>query len=239
MDGYTRGFRIIESFRPMNPWLSISEIANATAMPRSTVGRLVATLVGAGYIETSSPPGKLRLSERAALLVLREMPVTDVMLLVRDWAQSVVEPTTAVLRVHRYENGVTEVLAELRSMTQVPVMIPGATSNSGVEAAVHATLEASKYGTEGNESRGGTPVGEELGYKGFAITLGYEGIQELNAVTVTMHLRGAGQIYVFELVGPADELPTRVLNFELGPALASVKKRIAAEFERGLLWNDA
>jgi len=246
IDVLTRGFSVLEAFRPLNPWLSIPEIADATAMPRSTVGRLVATLVGARYLEMERQTGKLRLGQRATALTLREMPAADVMLLVREWFQVVVDPTSAELRIYRRDRNGTRRIEVLRSILRIPVKLPQDVPHADLDDIILATLsngvrrpidgaatDAREFHDEGGAiSSQARRFAEELSYKGFVTRSGYEGVETLNAVVTTMHLMQADKIYVFELVGVAGELSTRVLDFELGPALAAAKRRVAAELER-------
>ncbi|SDJ35965.1 DNA-binding transcriptional regulator, IclR family [Paraburkholderia steynii] len=245
MDVLTRGFSVLEAFRPLNPWLSIHEIADATSMPRSTVGRLVATLLGAHYLEMERQTGKLRLGQRATALTLREMPAADVMLLVREWFQAVVDPTSAELRIYKHDRNGIRKLDVLRSFLRVPAKLPQDAPHAGLDdiilavisnGAQHAIDAAATDACDSHDDGAAISLqarfAEELNYKGFATRRGYAGVETLNAVVTTMHLTQADEIYVFELVGTASELSTRVIDFELGPALAAARRRVAAELER-------
>lgn len=57
----SRGLSILSTFEPRNEWLTNSEISDRTGLPKSTVSRLTANLLNAGYLEYSADRAAYRL----------------------------------------------------------------------------------------------------------------------------------------------------------------------------------
>jgi hypothetical protein len=248
-----RGFKIIETFRPLNPWQSISQIADLTAMPRSTVGRLVGTLIGAHYLETSKQNGLMRLSDRALALTLRDLPASDVMLLISDWFQKVVDGTSGELRIYKHDKEGTRRLEVLRSLSRAPDFIECETPLEGIEELTRVTLRTQTRWAIGDAQVSGgcsmaageadatlsQNMADELVRRGFFIKLVVPQsdfkvihMKSFNAVYTSLYLDGTKEVYVFELIGSGREMTERALRYELGPALASARRRVAAEVGR-------
>lgn len=231
LDVIARGFSIIQAFRPRNPWLSVTELAESTGLPRPTVVRFTQMLIGKGHLVVSRESGKLRLGPKAAELSRRDMPGSHAMLLLRDALQQVVEPTSAILRIHCAVDGETRLVATLRSTTRDCAVLAATPVNRSVDLAIQATT-ARDCTAEHGSSAARTTEAEELARKDFCTRLRFGPMRGLSAVVATMRLSRTEEVYAFELVGAAAELPANAIDFNVGPALAHVARTVSAEIGR-------
>jgi len=63
-----RGLVILQAFEPDNPWLSNTDLAQATSLPKPTVSRLTANLTEAGYLAYSTQRAAYRLTSSVLTL---------------------------------------------------------------------------------------------------------------------------------------------------------------------------
>ena len=82
-----RGLTILLAFEPDNDWLSNSEIATLTGLPKPTVSRLTANLLEAEYLQYSAERAAYRLGTAVLALGLIAASHRDFVMLARPLMQ--------------------------------------------------------------------------------------------------------------------------------------------------------
>ena len=68
VNGLARGLKVLASFSPDRIRMSLGELAKATGLPKSTIARLVHTLVETGYIYVCPDSGRYGLHPKVLTL---------------------------------------------------------------------------------------------------------------------------------------------------------------------------
>jgi DNA-binding IclR family transcriptional regulator len=86
-----RGLEILRCFRPGETWLTNSEMAKRTAMPKPTISRLTYTLTKLGYLTYSPEQGRYQLGAAVLALGYTLLANLDVRKLARPAMQELAE----------------------------------------------------------------------------------------------------------------------------------------------------
>ncbi|MFL9908847.1 helix-turn-helix domain-containing protein [Paraburkholderia sp. RL17-337-BIB-A] len=239
---------ILEAFVPENQWLSNSELASLTGLPRSTVARLTSRLSRTGYLEQSAQATRFRLGLNVRKFGSYSMLTTHLMVLVRHCFQDVVEPAKAVLRVYRLEGATMRLLEALTpkinlvAASPIDEMLAVSTSDAGI--AVLANLTETQMGSilaqdakvenwrvaevfaRVNDAK------DQIRQKGFYSAIG-RGYPTVNSVTTVLVVHECDECYAFHLAGPETEFVVDRMNFEFGPLLTMATKKLAGELGLG------
>jgi IclR family acetate operon transcriptional repressor len=87
-----RAMLVLEAFPPDGE-ASLADLAAGTGLPKSTVHRLLGTLVAAGYVEADGRPGRYRLGLRLLLLGQRAVASSSLLAAVRPAMRRVLAAT--------------------------------------------------------------------------------------------------------------------------------------------------
>ncbi|MEQ8229705.1 MAG: IclR family transcriptional regulator [Rhodospirillales bacterium] len=77
VNGLARGLKVLASFSPDSNRMSLGDLAQATGLPKSTVARLVHTLVEVGYVYVCPDSGRYRIHPRVLTLGYPVMATMD------------------------------------------------------------------------------------------------------------------------------------------------------------------
>jgi DNA-binding IclR family transcriptional regulator len=242
-----RGLTILRVFEPQNRWLSNREIGSLTSLPRTTVSRLTARLAVAGYLLQSPETAKYQLGDRVRDIGEAEVELSeaDVVPAARPLLEEIAEfapvsATTykregALLRCVDFLGAASGQESSEEAGSTLSLDSPGAGRlilamlPQNEQAVALKKVERSGQGeAAASLHREIDDAAAQIARKGFCVRVGCGVKGRFNRVGVVMQLPMGAQWFAFELQGPGNLLPPDRFNYELGPALAQVKRKVMA-----------
>lgn len=240
-----RGLEILRCFEAHEPYLSNSDIAARTGLPKATVSRLTYTLCELDYLATDSRAGTYRLSSGVVNLgfsVLASMDIGDrvkeEMRALRDGPNSYI--TVALAEQHQLEavylstsNSREGVTLAIRIGSRLPIFHSaiGRAILVGMSEHDRETVFATarKKGPE-VEADGRAQVVEALAEfekKGFCTGYG-TWLSDVNGIAVPVYSLGGERVYGLNVGGPSFRVKKKQLESVYGPLLIKAAKMINA-----------
>jgi DNA-binding IclR family transcriptional regulator len=243
VEALARGLRLLECFRDGDDQgLGNKDFAERTGLSAPTVSRLCHTLQRLGYLVYDTRTGRYAMGPavlKLSYVLLRNIDLRHIARpLLRDFAERT-RITVAVnmrdrLRMVVLEgvSGTSPVALRLDVGSRIPIVstAAGRAYLAGlVLADARELLDeirlADPQAWEDNQA-GIDRACDEVRARGFCTTQG-GWHKEVNGVAVPLYLKSAGGQLSLSCGGPAQDLPARRMERELGPLLLEVKDEIA------------
>ena len=235
VNGLARGLAVIASFSPEHNRMSLGDLAQATGLPKSTVARLVHTLVKLGYIFICPDSGRYRLHPRVLTLGYPVMATMDKRLLALPMMQDLADYSRGTVSLG-IRDGLSMILIERsrdRTVRALPLdigsRIPMETTSMGRAYFAAAStaeqrdildqfraLDPARFAAVERSLRAGQ---QEYAEKGYCTAIGtWE--DDVNAVGVAVELSNDA-LAAFNCGGPASRITVEALP-DLGPRLVEL-----------------
>lgn len=240
--GLARGLDVLSCFKSNSVFLSNSEIAKRTGLPKSTVSRLAFTLINLGYLEYSENQGKYHLG--AAVLSLGDAFITksNIRQVARPMMSELAEYSRATVALavrDRLDMAYIELSRCTTTSFSVHVDVGSRVSliTTAIGNAYLCALEERQRERLLDqimaENRGEWPKHKQFieqslkdyEERGFCISIG-NWRKDINAVGVPYVSRDGSTIYAFNCAGPGFELRRHILEDDIGPRLVSLVRSL-------------
>ncbi len=239
-----RGLALLQCFSPGQRYLSASELARLTGIPRPTVIRLAATLVAHRWLQNEDDGERYRLgagvvslaqsflsgldvraASRAPMQALAEATGGSVYLAVRDGLEMV------LIEACRARSTMLSARLDVGSRVPLPNSALGraylAASQPQARVQLMDSLRLSRGSDWGALEPGLQAALAEHRTSGLCLSAG-EFHAEINSVSVAL-TGPAGDVMAFNCGGPAFSFSEQRLRLEVGPALLQMMEKIAAD----------
>jgi DNA-binding IclR family transcriptional regulator len=223
--------------------LSNREISSLTLLPRTTVSRLTSRLAAAGYLLRSPETARYQLGYRIKDLGTFEMSEADLMFVARPLLEEIVESAPVSVTLYKRSNSHLRCLDVLGAASEFSERLDS-TVSLGVPGAGHAILAMLPQSEQTDLLRELERLGRgedvdsvrreikdavmQVARKGFYVKVGRGGSGRFSSVSVVLRIPDGDQWFAFELQGHAGGISLDRLDYDLGPALVHVKRKIEA-----------
>jgi DNA-binding IclR family transcriptional regulator len=252
VNALARGLEILRSFRPGEKFLTNTELAKRTGLPKPTITRLTYTLTQLGYLDTSADRGQYQLASGVLSLGYSLLSNLDVRELARPAMRALAERTRASVSIGMRDRLSMVYVESCRSNAAVTLRldvgsrIPIATTAMG--RALLCGLPQTERDFVLDQVRlqdemlwPQTKAGVEQAFKqyqdlGFCLALG-DWERNISAVGVPLQMPMGDKVMAFNCGGPSFLLPQDTLLNDLGPSLVQlvngVKVSMGMAYEAG------
>lgn len=229
-----RGLDVLTCFRIDEKWLTNTEIARRTGLPKATIARLAYTLCVLGYLRYSTTSGKYALGDSMAALGITMATNIKLRRIARPYMQELAEECNAsvslgvrhglsVVYVENYRSS-----APLSLGLDIGAQIPIASTAMG--RALLCVLDTRERERLLHQLRVNEPeewaaqqgaldaAGTHWRQRGFTMSV-REWESDISAVGAAIRLSD-GNVVAFNVGGPAAKLRRNVLEQDIGPRLA-------------------
>lgn len=235
-----RGLAILKTLAGGTHRLSNQQIADAVGLPRPTVSRITANLVGLGYLEYFDRDGTYCLAKSVLALGFAAHANLEVQVITRSFMQQLADSADAMV-VLATRDGMTMVCHEVCHGNNILSLRVNAGSRLSLprsamgRALIGAMPEPERTGLLeiarpelGNEWSAFQIVVadaiEQMRTRGFYVSIGTLE-QGVNGIGTVITQDGMPVTYTLGLAGPAFRFPRDRLERELGPALLEIASR--------------
>ncbi|MBE7183240.1 MAG: IclR family transcriptional regulator [Methylobacterium mesophilicum] len=246
----TRGLQILRAFTPLDATLGNQDLIQRTGLPKATVSRLTATLVGLGYLYYDAMLGRYGIGPATVSLGYSALSSSPVIHLARPLMQELADATGAAVALGTRDGAEMVYLANCRSLSPVSLQLNIGSripiDRTAMGLAYLAAAQPSERKTvaerleDGGTGRGGAlaPLAAEaegaMERDGFVSTFG-TWYSYINAVGVAFRPSDGSPLVALTCGGIVDILPADLCRNEVGPRLVrlvdSLRKRLAGEAE--------
>jgi DNA-binding IclR family transcriptional regulator len=236
-----RGLAILRVFTPANRWLSNHEIALASKLPRPTVSRITADLMGLGYLDYSARDGRYRLGTSVLALGYHGLANLDAHLIARPLMQELADATNALVVLASRDglamvcnevchgNNILTLRVGVGSRLSLPNSAMGRALVGALPPAARAALLDEIRDACGNEWQQLGPAlqdaASQMQSKGYYTSIGTLE-QGVNGVGTVVEFGNAPLTYTLGVAGPAFRFPPEWLENDIGPRMLAIKDQI-------------
>ncbi len=236
-----RGLEILRSFRPGEKFLTNTELAKRTGLPKPTITRLTYTLTQLGYLDSPADRGQYQLASGVLSLGYSLLSNLDVRELARPGMRELAERTRASVSIGLRDRLSMVYVESCRSSSAVTLRldvgsrIPIATTAMGrallcglPQQERDFVLDQIRLQDEALWPQ--TKAGVEQAFKqyqdlGFCVSLG-EWEKSISAVGVPLQMPMGDKVMAFNCGGPSFLLPPETLLNDLGPGLVQLVNEV-------------
>ena len=247
VNALARGLEILRCFRPGEIYLTNTELAKRTGLPKPTISRLTHTLTRLGYLEYSEDQGRYQLGSGVLALGYSLLSGMDVRKLARPAMQELADYSQCNVALGIRDRLSMVYIEATRGQSAVTLRrdvgsrIPLATTSMG--RALLCALPQNERDflmdhirLRNEEQWPKVKAGIEQAFKdyqdhGFCISVG-EWEKTISAVGVPMIDANEEKIMAFNFGGPAFMLTREMLMEDLGPRLVNVVRTVEASMGR-------
>lgn len=237
-----RGLAVLRSFSEDRPQLGHAELVLLTGIPRPTVNRLVATLVGAGMLKPAPVADRFMLGPGVVSLARVFLGSLDVRGVARPYLQSLAEEVgvstylavrdgmeMVIIEACRPRTSMLAARLDVGSRAPLPVSALGRAFLSAVDEPQRQQLIDSLRLQRGPEWDSVAPAMhraiDEARNLGYCLSLG-EFHREINSVSVAL-IGPSGEVMALNCGGAAFMFTEQRLREELAPRLRTIAQAIA------------
>jgi DNA-binding IclR family transcriptional regulator len=237
VNALARGLEILRSFRPGEKFLTNTELAKRTGLPKPTITRLTYTLTKLGYLDSPADRGQYQLASGVLSLGYSLLSNLDVRELARPAMRELAERTRASVSIGLRDRLSMVYVESCRSSSAVTLRldvgsrIPIATTAMGRALLCglpqhERDFVLDQIRLQDEEQWPQIKAGVELAFKqyqdlGFCVSLGsWE--RSISAVGVPLQLPMGDKVMAFNCGGPSFLLPQETLMNTLGPSLVQL-----------------
>lgn len=236
VEALARGLDVLRCFNPSDHFLGIQEIVFRTKLPKTTVARLIHTLLELSYLSYSKSLGKYFLGDSVTVLGLSKLAQMDIRRVSRPLMQALAEYTQAsvtlgmrdqlnMIYIDTYRNYSTFAV-QLDVGSQIPISITSMGKAYLSALSEEKRAELMEQIRESDEEN--WPIIKEnldsaiQDYQrlGFCMSIS-TWRKEINGVAVPLVIND-GTIMVFSCTGPSFMMTSDVIENDFGPRLINL-----------------
>jgi len=241
VNALARGLEILRSFRPGEKFLSNTELAKRTGLPKPTITRLTYTLTKLGYLDSPADRGQYQLASGVLSLGYSLLSNLDVRELARPGMRELAERTRASVSIGLRDRLSMVYVESCRSSSAVTLRldvgsrIPLATTAMGRALLCGLPQHERDFVLDQIRLQDAvqwqhTKAGVEQAFKqyqdlGFCVSLG-DWEKSISAVGVPLQMPMGDKVMAFNCGGPSFLLSPDTLMNQLGPGLVQLVKGV-------------
>jgi DNA-binding IclR family transcriptional regulator len=234
-----RGLEVLRAFKARDGFLTNTEIAERTGLPKPTVTRLTYTLCELGYLKQNPRLGKYQLAPGTITLGYAALANLGIRPVARDFMDEAAEALAAPVALGVLDRGkalyvdISRGSATFTVQLEIGSRIPLATTAMGrallvgldpAEREAHLARTAAEHPEHWPAIRRGIEAAlESYAARGFVTSDG-EWRSDINAVGVPLVAADGSGIYAFNCGAPPYHFPPARLSGEIGPAIRALAR---------------
>lgn len=236
-----RGLEVLKLFAPRNAPLSNGQIADAVGLPRPTVSRITATLLGAGYLEYLNDSARYRLGASSLTLGFACLASVDILARARAPMQAFANQTGVLVALAARDDmamvchtvcrgpGMLTIRVGVGSRLALPYSAMGRAWIASLPDDTRATIEAEvrqRYPAQRDELADAIDAAlSEIATHQFCVT--YSSLEpDVNSIGTVIRFADAPGQYTLGCSAPAFHFPPERCFNELGPRLLALRDEI-------------
>lgn len=244
VNALVRGFEVLDCIAAAGRPLGNAEVAQATGIPRPTVSRLLATLVGLGHVREARDGAGYELAAGVVRLAQAFLGAIDVREAARPHLRALAEACSAsaflgvrdaddmlVVEAGRSRSAVALLGSDVGTRMALASSALGRAWLAGVDAETRAAVIARlRGGTQAVRAQAGAALEQALAAAarhGYALSIG-EWHPNINSAGVAVRTPG-GEVVALNCGGPAFLMPAQRLKDFVVPRLLATAAALAAD----------